>query len=99
MARRGVAIILTLVGVALFISLAGFAALYLLVGRGPSVPSNATLTIRLGGEFAEVEPTDVFGLLSATGTPTLRGVVENLRKAKVDDRIRAVLIKSTGFSS
>src|SRR5207249_6478331 len=31
--------------------------------------------------------------------PTVRGVIDNLRKAKVDSRIRAVLLKPTGFES
>ena len=32
-------------------------------------------------------------------TPTVRSIVDNLRKAKVDGRISAVLLKLTGFST
>ncbi len=32
-------------------------------------------------------------------TPTVRAVIDNLRKAKVDPRVRAVLLKPTGFES
>ena len=39
MARRGFAIIFTLLGAAFAVSIAGFIALYLLVGREPAVPS------------------------------------------------------------
>src|SRR5260221_6955608 len=99
MASRGFAILFTLLGLAFFISMVGFALLYLAFGREPAVPSNATLVLRVGGNLAEIAPTDVVGYLRGTRTPTLRSIVDNLRKAKVDPRIRAVLLKPTGFGS
>jgi protease-4 len=99
MARRGFAILFTLLGVAFFISMVGFALLYLAFGREPAVPSNATLVLRVGGPLTEVAPNDVVGYLRGTRTPTVRGLVDNLRKAKVDSRVRAVLLKPTGFES
>ena len=99
MARRGLAIVLTFLGVAFFLSLAGFFALYLLFGREPSVPSNAVLTLSIGGDLAEVAPADVVSYVSGSRTPTVRTVVDSLRKAKVDKRISAVLLKTTGFST
>src|SRR5256885_7789663 len=99
MARRGFAILFTVLGVACFVSIVGFAALYLLVGREPSVPSNATLVLRVGGSLAEIAPNDVVGYLRGTRTPTVRAIVDNLRKAKVDSRVRSVLLKPTGFES
>src|ERR1051325_10826082 len=99
MARRGVAIIFTILGVAVFISFVGFALLYLLVGREPAVASNSTLVLRVGGDLAEVAPTDVVSYVRGVKAPTVRSVVDNLRKAKLDSRIRAVLLKPTGFQS
>jgi protease-4 len=99
MARRGFALLFTLLGVAFFISIVGFAALYVLFGREPAVPSNATLVLRVGGPLAELAPNDVVGYLRGTRAPTVRAIVDNLRKAKVDSRIRAVLLKPTGFES
>src|SRR3954469_24353807 len=99
MARRGFALLFTLLGVAFFISIVGFAALYFLVGREPAVPSNSTLVLRIGGLLSEVAPNDVVGYLRGVKTPTVRSVVDNLRKAKVDKRVRAVLLKPTGFES
>src|SRR6267142_2811812 len=99
MARRGFAILFTLLGLAFFISMVGFALLYLAFGREPAVPSNATLVLRVGGSLTELAPNDVVGYLRGTRTPTVRGIVENLRKAKVDSRIRAVMLKPTGFES
>jgi protease-4 len=99
MARRSFAILITFLGMALFISFVGFGAMYLLFGREPAVPANATLVLRVGGSLSELAPNDVVGYLRGTKTPTVRGVIENLRKAKVDSRIRAVLLKPTGFES
>jgi len=99
MARRGFAVLFTVLGVACFVSIVGFAGLYLLVGREPSVPSNATLVLRVGGSLTELAPNDVVGYLRGTKAPTVRGIVDNLRKAKVDSRVRAVLLKPTGFES
>src|SRR5256886_4803781 len=99
MARRGFAILFTVLGVACFVSIVGFAALYLLVGREPSVPSSATLVLRVGGALTELAPNDVVGYIRGTKTPTVRAIVDNLRKAKVDSRVRSVLLKPTGFES
>jgi len=43
MARRGLGLLFSVLGVAVFLSMAGFALLYLLFGREPSVSSNSTL--------------------------------------------------------
>src|ERR687887_644701 len=99
MARRGFAILFTLLGIAFFISIVGFATLYFMFGREPAVPSNATLVLRVGGDLTEVAPADVVGYLRGVRTPTVRSLVDNLRKAKADARVRGVLLKPTGFSS
>ena len=99
MARRGLAIILTLLGTAVFVSLIGLAVLYFLVGREPSVPSNAVLRLAIGGDLAEVAPTDVVAYVRGGRTPTVRSIVDDLRKAKVDGRISGVMLKLTGFST
>src|SRR5712692_912706 len=99
MARRSVVVLLTLLGAAFFISIVAFALLYALVGREPSVPANATLVLRIGGDLAEVAPADVVGYLRGAKTPTIRSLVDDLRKAKVDSRIRKVLLRPTGFDS
>ena len=99
MATRRFAVLFTILGFAVFVSMAGFALLYFAFGRAPSVPSDATLVLRVGGDLAEMAPADVVGYLRGVRTPTVRSVVDSLRKAKVDSRIRAVLIKPTGFTS
>ena len=99
MARRGIAIVFTLLGVAVVLSITAFAALYVLFGRTPAIPSNGLLTLRIGGDLSETAPSDVVSYVRGVRTPTVRGVVDTLRKAKVDRRIAAVLLEPTGFSS
>src|SRR5215468_10060326 len=99
MARRGLAIVFTLLGVALVISITGFALLYFLVNREPAVPASAVLVLKVGGDLAEIAPADVVGYLRGVKTPTVRSIVDNLHKAKVDSRVSAVLLKPTGFSA
>jgi protease-4 len=99
MARRGLTIIFTFLAVAVVVSIGAFVALYLFVGREPSVPANAMLTMRVGGDLADVAPTDVVGYLRGVRTPTVRSIVDNLRKAKVDRRIAAVYLRPTGFDT
>jgi len=99
MAKRGIAIVFTLLGVAVFVSLVGFALLYLFIGREPAVASNTMLVLRVGGDLSEVAPADVVGYLRGVKTPTVRTIVDDLRKAKVDGRVKAVLLKPTGFDS
>jgi protease-4 len=99
MARRGFAIIFTLLGIAVFISIAAFVLIYLLIGREPSVPRESMLILRVGGELTEVAPADVVGYLRGVRAPTVRSIVEDLRKAKVDPRVKSVLLKPTGFQS
>lgn len=99
MARRGITIIFTLLGVAVLVSTVAFLLLYLLVGREPPVPSNATLVLRVGGDLAEVPPNDVFAYLSGARRSTVQSIVDNLRKAKTDARVTAVLLKPTGFTT
>ena len=45
MARRRFAILFTLLGVAVVVSIAGFTLLYFIVGREPAVPSEATAKV------------------------------------------------------
>jgi protease-4 len=99
MARRGFAVLFTLLGAAVFFSIAGFFALYLLFGREPAVASNSTLVLQVGGDLSEVAPEDVVGYLRGARVPTVRSVIDNLRKAKVDSRVRGVILKPTSFSS
>ncbi|HSL22469.1 MAG TPA: signal peptide peptidase SppA [Vicinamibacterales bacterium] len=95
--RRGVALVLTLILVAIVVSLGAVALVVAVVGREPGVPSNSTLVLRIGSELAEAEPGDVFSQFIEY-PPTLRSVVDSLRKAKVDRRVAGVVLVPTGGS-
>jgi protease-4 len=97
--RRGIAILFTLLGIAFFVSILGFTALYFFFGREPAVASNTTLVLRVGGNLTEVAPADVVGFLRGAKMPTVRSIVDNLRKAALDSRVRGVLLRPTGFDS
>jgi hypothetical protein len=75
MARRGIAVLFTVLGGAVFLSIAGFALLYLIFGREPPVSSNSTLVLRVGGDLTEIAPNDVVSYLRGVKTPTVRSVV------------------------
>src|SRR6266853_446513 len=99
MARRKFTVIFTVLGFAFVVSVAGIVLLYLLVGREPAVPSNATLVLKVGGDLSELAPNNVVGYFRGVNAPTVRTFVDNLRKAKADARVSAVLLKPTGFES
>ena len=99
MARGRFTVIFTVLGLAVLVSIAGFVLLYVLVGREPSVSSNSTLVLKVGGDLSEVAPSNVVGYIRGGSAPVVRTIVDNLRKAKADPRVSAVLLKPTGFDS
>ena len=97
--RRGLVLVLSLVGLAALLSIAGIFVTYLLTTREPSVPERATLVLRPGGELRDVASGNVLRQVLDGDVPTLRGFIENLRKAKRDPRIAAVLLRPSTFES
>jgi protease IV len=97
--KRGLGLVLLLIGIAIFISIAATAVLYLMVAPGPRVPDGATLVLRPGGDLVEVAPNDVLQFVGPSDARTVRGYVDALRKAKVDNRITAVLLAPRPLSS
>lgn len=96
--RRGVWLVLSLIAFAIFMSVVGVALLsYLFSSRGPVVPRDATLVLRLQGEMAETEGVSVFDSF-LPNRPTVRAVVEMLRAAKADPRIKQLLVVPSGSS-
>ena len=98
-AGRGVRFVLVFIGFAVFVSVAGIVLMYLLVSRGPAVPSAATLVLRPGGDLQEVIPDDVVGQLFGGDVKTVHGFVEGLQKAKRDPRIKSVLLMPSSLTS
>jgi protease-4 len=97
--KRGLGLVFALLGVALLISIAGIVLMFLLVGREPTVASGSTLILNVQDDLNEIPPPYALGGVVGLRAPTLRALVDNLRKAKVDARIAAVLVKPTNLSS
>jgi protease IV len=98
--RRGVGCAVGLIVSACLVSAAGLLAMWLLVGREPSITQNSTLVLRLDTDLHESSPDDVFRqFLQGAPPQTLRSVIDDLRKAKVDRRIGAVLIIPSGLQA
>ena len=93
--RRGVVIVLVLILAAVAVSTLGLAFLGLTMGRGPQVSSNSTLLLEITGDLQENEPSGVLGQF-LEAPPTVRSIVDSLRKAAVDTRVTSVLIRPTG---
>jgi len=93
--RKGVGLILGLILVAVLISAAGMALIFFAARGGPQVRDNATLYLTVDPDLAEIEPGGVVNQFIGS-QPTLRGVVDSLRKAAVDRRIKSVVIVPRG---
>lgn len=92
--RRGVVVVLVLILAAVAISAAGLLFMGLAVGRGPQVSSNSTLLLDVSGDLQETEPSGVLGQF-LEAPPTVRSLVDALRKASVDRRVSSVIIRPT----
>jgi protease-4 len=69
------------------------AALARLGSRPPSVPDGSALILKLSGEIAERTPAEIpLPFLESQSPFTTREVWDMLRKAAVDDRIKAVIL-------
>ena len=90
--RRIASVFFTLVGIATVLGIVMLFTAYLASSRGVSVPDEAVLVMRPGGELLEVLPDDVVGQLLGGDAATVRSLVESLRKAKGDSRITSVLL-------
>ena len=88
---RGVRFILTFMLVAVITSMTVMGLVYSFATRGPSIETDSVLWLRVPENLRDREPDDVFAQLLGR-RDTVGSVVDALRKAKVDDRIRAVVL-------
>ena len=92
--RRGVIVVLVLIFMAVAVSVLGLVFVGLTMGRGPQVAANSTLVLEINGDLLENEPAGVFDQLFEA-PPTVRSVVDSLRKAAVDSRVTSVVLRPT----
>ncbi len=98
-AKRGVRLVLGLILLAAIVSFGTVALMYAVVRSAPDVARDSTLVLRLEGDLPEVPGDGVLQLLDPGRPAGLRGVVDALRKAKVDARVKAVLIMPEGLEA
>jgi len=96
--KRGVWLVIVFIVIAVVISAAGLIATAFLMGRQPSIQANSVLVLGVNGDLGEVEPGGFVGSLFEP-PPTVRSVVEALRKAKVDRRVTSVIIRPTSTAA
>jgi protease-4 len=97
-ASRGVRLVLGLLLFAVVASIAAMSVLYLMVGRGPTVPQSATLTLRPSGDLPEAAPEVILPLRDGH-TLSVRGYVELIHKASRDPRVARLMIRPGGLDS
>ena len=89
---RGARIVLLFISLAVTVSVIGLALGYYLVTREPTVESESVLWLRVPAVLNERSPDDPFSLLSGGEGSTVGSIIGALRKAKVDDRVSAVVL-------
>ncbi len=90
---RGVRFIVVILSLAVIVSMAGIAVLYLMVSGAPSVAADSVLVLPVPAGLTEYRQNALLTPLVGAGGATVRSVVDSLRKAKVDDRISGVILK------
>ena len=93
--QRGIRVIIVFLLLAVVVSVTGLAAMYFMVSRAPAVASNSVLMLRVPGGLAERQANPLLTSLMGDG-PTVQSVVDSLRKATVDTRIRGVILMPSG---
>ncbi|MBM42193.1 MAG: signal peptide peptidase SppA [Acidobacteria bacterium] len=94
--HRGVKFIFVFLLLAVMASMGGMVAMYFFVsGSAPSVSTNSVLVLPVPGGLSEREGNPLLTAFAGPGA-TLASVVESLRKAKVDQRIRGVILAPAG---
>jgi protease-4 len=98
--RRALVVVLVLILGAVAVSATGLVALWVMVGREPGVPSSSTLVLRLAGDPVEGGPEDGFRQFLPVSRPeSIREIVLNIRKAKVDRRVQSLVVSPVGIGT
>ncbi len=96
--RRGIWLVIVLILAAVMVSAAALLFTAMVVGREPQISGNSTLFLKVGGDLQEIEPGGLVGQF-IEAPPTVRSVVDALRKAKVDRRITSVVIRPSSTAA
>jgi protease IV len=91
--RKAVLIILGVLGALILVAIIGIAILWTALRKGePTIADNSVLTLRVAGALPDYSPDDPFKKYFGGPDQSLTGLVMQFKKAKVDKRIKAVLL-------
>src|SRR6476660_7429571 len=91
--RKTVWIILGIFGALILVAVLGIALLWAALRKGePSIRDNSVLMLRVSGPLPDYTPDDPFKKLFGGPDQSLSGLVLQFKKAKVDKRIKAILL-------
>ena len=91
--RKAALIILGILGAVLLVCVIGVVLIWAAFRRSePSIRDNSVLTLRVAGTLPDYTPDDPFKKFFGGPDQSLTGLVMQFKKAKVDKRIRAILL-------
>ena len=91
--RKVALIILGILGAVLLVCVIGVVLIWSVFRRGePTIRDNSLLTLRVAGALPDYTPDDPFKKFFGGPDQSLTGLVMQFKKAKVDKRIKAVLL-------
>ena len=91
--RKTVLIILGILGALVLVAIIGIAMIWAaLRGSEPTIRDNSVLTLRVAGSLPDYSPDDPLKKFLGGPDQSLTGLVMQFKKAKVDKRIKAVLL-------
>src|SRR5215216_5011380 len=91
--RKTVLIILGILGAVVLVAIIGIAVLVASFRKGePSIRDNSVLTLRVAGSLPDYSPDDPFKKFFGGPDQSLTGLVSQFKKAKVDRRIKAIML-------
>lgn len=91
--RKTALIIVGILGVLLLAGILGIAVIWIAVRKGePTIRNNSVLALRVSGTLPDYSPDDPFKKIFGGPDQSLTGLVMQFKKAKVDNRIKAIVL-------
>ena len=92
-ARKTALIIAGILGGLLLVGIIGVAMIWLAVRKSePTIRNNSVLVLRVSGALPDYSPDDPFKSVFGGPDQSLTGLIMQFKKAKVDNRIKAILL-------
>lgn len=91
--RKTALIIVGILGALLLVGILGIAVIWIAIRKGePTIRNNSVLALRVSGTLPDYSPDDPFKKFFGGPDQSLTGLVMQFKKAKVDNRIKAIVL-------